>query len=256
MKRKATTEEAKRVAPSDGERATRAVVKVGAGRGFVMELAEPNPDTEGLTIKDKRDAPPPFIRRRIIVTAAHCLPHQPPAFANASMYERTYLNVIGPRGDSPSITAECLFVDAVADLAVLGEPDGQAFGPDGQPLYEASDAYRQFTYESAVLTLSDGPDRGASVTGWLLSLDGHWNRCMVAVPSGWGPYDLWITAAAEGIFGGMSGSPILLDDGRVIGVVCTSTGTGSPDQVHTEAGPQPNLARALPVWLVNALKNN
>jgi V8-like Glu-specific endopeptidase len=30
-------------------------------------------------------------------------------------------------------------------------------------------------------------------------------------------------AAAEGIFGGMSGSPILLDDGRVIGVVCTST---------------------------------
>ena len=106
MKRKATTEEAKRVAPSDGERATRAVVKVGAVRGFVMELAEPNPVTEGLTIKDKRSEPSPFIRRRIIVTAAHCLPHQPPAFANASMYERTYLNVIGPRGDSPSITAE------------------------------------------------------------------------------------------------------------------------------------------------------
>jgi Tripartite tricarboxylate transporter family receptor len=48
----------------------------------------------------------------------------------------------------------------------------------------------------------------------LLSLRGEWFRCNVQHDSG----ALWITKAAEGIVGGMSGSPILADDGSAIGV--------------------------------------
>jgi hypothetical protein len=55
---------------------------------------------------------------------------------------------------------------------------------------------------------------------------------------------LWIADATEGIGGGMSGSPILADDGTAIGLLCTSGGTG---EVHTEGGPNPRLMCHLPM---------
>ncbi|MGO8918246.1 MAG: hypothetical protein ACLQJR_20285 [Stellaceae bacterium] len=58
---------------------------------------------------------------------------------------------------------------------------------------------------------------------------------------------LWIEDATEPIRGGMSGSPILNEDGAAIGVVCTAGG-GNMDE-HREGGPNPLLARQLPVWL-------
>jgi hypothetical protein len=53
--------------------------------------------------------------------------------------------------------------------------------------------------------------------------------------------------AAQDIVGGMSGSPILTQDGSAIGVVVTSTG----DQ--REGGPNPRLASSLPGWLLGEL---
>jgi hypothetical protein len=54
---------------------------------------------------------------------------------------------------------------------------------------------------------------------------------------------LWISHAAEGIRGGMSGSPIVGPDGRAIGVVCTASGVIKPGQPDTddlrEGGPKP-----------------
>ncbi len=49
---------------------------------------------------------------------------------------------------------------------------------------------------------------------WLLSLDCHWVRCTVGGWSRW----LWIDAADD-IHGGMSGSPIVDEDGVAIGIV-------------------------------------
>ena len=34
-------------------------------------------------------------------------------------------NLIGPLGSEPVIWTECVFVETVANLAILGEPDGQ-----------------------------------------------------------------------------------------------------------------------------------
>jgi hypothetical protein len=86
--------------------ALRAVVTVGYGRGFLLDA----PETR---------------HKRVIVTAAHCLPHLPPAHGAAYLSERTYADLLGPLGEAPTIWTECLFADPVADIAVLTEPDGQ-----------------------------------------------------------------------------------------------------------------------------------
>jgi hypothetical protein len=84
-------------------RATKAVLRVGEGRGFVVEAH----------------------RHRYVITAAHCLPHFPPCHAQSYLQERTYAKLIAPLGKKPTVWAECVFVDPIADIAVLGTPDSQ-----------------------------------------------------------------------------------------------------------------------------------
>ena len=79
-----------------------AVVRVGDGRGFVVE----NDD------------------ERLVITAMHCLPELPIAHGASYIEERTYRGLLGPVGDGQTVWAECLFADPIADLAVLGEAHG------------------------------------------------------------------------------------------------------------------------------------
>src|SRR5262245_37917937 len=84
--------------------AIRSVVKVSGGRGFIIENGH----------------------ERLVVTAAHCLPHFPPPLAITTTEERTYRNLLGPLDASePAVWAELLFADPVGDIAVLGSPDNQ-----------------------------------------------------------------------------------------------------------------------------------
>jgi hypothetical protein len=84
--------------------ATAAVVLVGHGRGFVLLVGQ----------------------RRYVVTAAHCifdeLPYPHPA---RDTNEVTYENLIGPLGGKRNVSTECVFLDAIADIAVFGTPDTQ-----------------------------------------------------------------------------------------------------------------------------------
>ncbi len=233
--------------------AKRAVIAVGSGRGFIMEAVhrlELNGFPRKIRLSGTLYSRKRAVTRRIVVTAAHCLPHLPPAHANAFAHEKTYAALLGPLGDSnPSIMAECLFVDPVADIAVLGEPDAQAMSPivdKEEDLW----AFETFTDGEQVLRLGDMPTK--LVRGWLLSLDGRWTKCTVAPVKHLFSHGLRITEATEGIVDGMSGSPILLDDGRAIGVVCTSVGTGTGP--HTSGGPQPQLSAYLPGWLLQELR--
>ncbi len=214
--------------------AREAVVTVGDGRGFIMETT--------YSIQKRH------VASRVIVTAAHCLPHLPPAASFVFSHEKTYMNLLGPLGHSkPAVTAECLFVDPITDLAVLGAPDGEQFP-------NAPQAFEDLTESVQVLPLGDM--RARSATGWLLSLDGHWGKCKVeALPSyGLTQQTLWITEATGGMMGGMSGSPILLDNGKVLGVLSAS----SEPRVGrcTEGGPQARLAHCLPSWLLQGIKRS
>lgn len=194
----------------------RAVITVGGGRGFIVETAG----------------------HRLVVTAAHCLPHFPPAASITSTQERTYVELLGPLGNgAPKVGAECLFADPIGDIAVLGSPDCQE-------VYDEAVAYEELTEDVPPLRIADAPERAPA---WLLTLDRQWIRCEVKHVGG----PLWIENAAAPIMGGMSGSPILDADGGAIGVLCASAGTGNV--AHTEGGPNPRLSESLPGWLLRQL---
>jgi hypothetical protein len=96
------------------KKATRAVVTVGDARGFVVE----------------GDA-----WQRYVITSAHCLPTEsllerhhdnqqhPPSASISGWQERTYRDLLAPLGDKPTIWTECLFLDPIADIAILGTPE-------------------------------------------------------------------------------------------------------------------------------------
>jgi Trypsin-like peptidase domain len=205
-------------ARTDWTKTTSAVITVGDGRGFVVE-------GEWET--------------RLVITAAHCLPYFPPCHGASYLEERTYQALLGPLGEKPTVWAECLFTDPIADIAVLGSPDNQA-------LTAEADAYDALMEASEALPVREMPDSknfGQVEPAWLLSLDRRWFRCGVRLNR----QALGIAGASEGIVGGMSGSPILADDGSAVGVVCTSGGLVG-ETTHTEGGPNPLLTRSLPGW--------
>lgn len=115
------------------EAASKSVLAVEKARGFVLKI--------------KSDTEP-----SVIVTAAHCLPEQPPPHPNSHTEERTYKALLGRlhEQDRP-VWAACLFADPVADIAVLG-------APDGQDLYDKHDAYKDLINTLPGLHVSDPPN--------------------------------------------------------------------------------------------------
>lgn len=199
--------------------AARSVVTVGDGRGFVVEIRRRNPQFR--------------VPERVVLTAAHCLPHLPPAHSASYTHERTYAKLIGPLGEQPTVWVECYFVDPVADLAVLGTPDDQE-------LFDEADAYDALVEAAVPLRIADVvPDRPAR----LLSLDGRWFSCEVSSPG-----SLVLANAAEPIVGGMSGSPIM-QDGAAVGLMSVSAG-GLDGDTHRGGGPNPRLAYDLPARML------
>jgi hypothetical protein len=203
---------------STGNTAAQAVIRVGDGRGFVAEHE--------------------FMR--IVITAAHCLADAllangtrglPPCHSGRYCDEETYRELLGPLGADPTVWATCLFIDPIADIAVLGQPDNQV-------LCEQAAAYDTLVDAVTPTPIADAPEDGEA---WLLSLDRKWNRCRVQHSKG----PLWITEALAFIRSCMSGSPIITRDGAAIGVISVSGGTSDIDR-HTEGGPNPHLAYHLP----------
>jgi hypothetical protein len=209
-----------------------ALVTVGDGRGFV--------------VRSGRDL--------FVITAAHCLPHLPPACSAADEHERSYGNLLGPIGGKLSVSVACAFVDPIADIAILRSIDCQA-APD---LAEQWDTMMD---TQVPLTILDRPSRvhlGEPKlwrgTALMISLDRRpipcIATCMAGNLGGTGA-PLWIEDAAEPIRGGMSGSPILAE-GAAIGIVAVSNGCVTDDGKELgrarEGGPNPRLADHLPRW--------
>ena len=119
-----------------------AVVRVGDGRGFVVRHAG----------------------ERLVLTAAHCLPLD--ADGNLVMaahpwsdWARTYQKLLGPLGAEPTVWAECLFVNPVADIVILG-------CPDNQELSDEADAYEALVGRYKPLPIADAPKMGMSLSSF------------------------------------------------------------------------------------------
>lgn len=198
------------------EQTQQAIITVGDGRGFVVGTAS----------------------RQLVITAAHCLPRFPPAASISHTEERNYSELLGSLGeDAPKVWAECLFADPIGDIAVLGPPDGEL-------VHDEADAYDALTADVLPLRIAAALD---GAPAWLLTLDRQWMRCVVEDAGG----ALWNQNPAPPIMGGMSGSPILNEDGgSAIGVVCSS---GSDDAGFNISGPNPQLVENLPGWLLREL---
>ena len=187
------------------------VVKVGkGGRGFVVEIGR---------------------EERVVITAAHCLPHLPPSQPFAHTNERTYRELLAKLGSEPTVVAECLFADPVADIAVLGCPERER-------LRDPANEYEALVMGVTPLSIADAPERGreklligdetfnSSTPGrgpaLLLSLKGEWIECTVERAGA-----AWLSVEEPLVDSGMSGSPILAADGGAIGLVPPATSTRS-----------------------------
>jgi hypothetical protein len=194
------------------------VLSVGEGRGFVVEHRG----------------------EHLVVTASHCLPWLPSGFGIAYSEEHVYRNMLGPVGSAPIVACECLFINPIADVAVLGVPDTQTFS-------EEADPYRALLEYATPFRITEAPENGR---GFLLSLEGEWFGCQVE----WmkridGP--LWVSKLAQSIEGGMSGSPIVSENGNAIGIVAASVMEKGKDAATDEFGASnPRLTRDLPLWLL------
>src|SRR4030095_7753945 len=189
---------------------TDAVIRVGDGRGFLVD----------------------FRRSRLVLTAAHCLPTLPTsAHPYAHLEERTYANLLGPLDDeTATVWAELLFVDPIADVAVLGTPDNQELSAE-------SDAYDAVVDERPAFRCGAIDNDSA---GFVLSLDGVWMPCSVRPANNWRGR-LSVMGASTPC--GTSGSPIVRADGRAVGIVSSE-------------GAHPRLALDLPGWLLTELLSN
>jgi hypothetical protein len=182
----------------------RAVLRVGDGRGFVVERRV-----------DLGVEP-------IIITAAHCLPRLPPPYEHLLalpaphlaryLGEETYERLLGPSGAEPTVWATCLFVDPIADIAVLGQPDNQA-------LSRQADAYDRLVKAMEPMAVADAPAQGVELVpggaaARVLSLGGEWIEGRVLRRGGWLKFQ-----PPETFVSGMSGSPIINTAGAAIGVV-------------------------------------
>jgi hypothetical protein len=219
----------------NGKPTTDAVITVGDGRGFVIEATVIQWDQ--------------IFSRRYVVTAAHCLPTIPLCGVEHDLSEVTYKSLLSELGEAPYVWAECLFVNPVADLAVLGNPDWK--------WKDHANVYYEFV-RSVTKPLKIGvapgerydPSMDNDGEAWLLSLDRHWFECRVHYLNDYGP--LWVYKTAEPIRGGMSGSPIVLADDTAIGVLTTGHGWGEEFASRCEdkyGTPNPRLMFDLPVWL-------
>jgi hypothetical protein len=206
------------------------VITVGKGRGFIIEHRTLVDLGKGF----KR------LRRKLVVTASHCLPSPP---MPGHSYETTYPNLLAPLREEPSVWAECLFFDPVSDLAILGEPNIQEFA-------EESDAYFRLVDGRKPLTIA-APETGE---GYMLALDGEsWQATSLKVHVTIWENSLWTGATLAG----QSGSPIVDATGRAVALVSIGAETLNPssgDRTPMDAGPQPILANALPAWLLKTMK--
>ncbi len=152
----------------------------------------------------------------LVLTAAHCI-----AFETTGGMALTggdeYLERVKPRTGG-AIRLRVVAVEPVADIAVLGAPDGQILHADAS-------AFESFVAATTPVSLSaDDFESETGVEVHVLTGDRAWVPGR-AKRHGFGPPDgvAWIYAASR-IERGTSGGPVVNEAGELVGLVSWSSG--------------------------------
>jgi hypothetical protein len=139
-------------------------------------------------------------------------------------------------GAKKNVSAQSVFVDPIADIAVLSLPDEQDFPDEYERYCELVDESGAPNCKSTERQWMVAPPRRAPMDSDALHLFRGW--CCTSLETG-------PTEAA------MSGSPIVNDREKAIGVVSIGCTTNANGKRHDEkARPQPILTDNLPGWLL------
>ena len=139
------------------------------------------------------------------------------------------------------------FVEPVAGLAGLGAPDNQW-------IPEAADAFESFCEVTPAVPLATAEfPFDTPVPAHILTHTGQWIAGCVRqmCPNA----NSLVLDPDEPIQGGTSGSPVVTEDGLLLGVV-SSTGEPGPDasnRAWARSGPIPRPHLAAPVWLARLM---
>ena len=218
------------------EQAKSAILTMGAGRGFVVES----------------------LSNRVVISAAHCLP-RPPRFGRADQYKvnvcqcaRTTRSKTDGLGGVPLRRSDCRHCRTRrAGKAGSWSKESKAYDELVEPIPPLKSIASLRSVEqvkSALrrnyvtpLRIADAPEEGRA---WLMSLKGEWFQCMVMYTKIF-ETPLFIIDPEQPPVRGMSGSPILSDNGKAIGVFCLISDWGS-------GSPNPRLTRDLPARFLRA----
>jgi hypothetical protein len=188
---------------------------------------------------------------QLIVTAAHNVLIQLEQTGRRPLADTLMGLGLGDHAKLPIETAHGrlfvapLVIEPVADIAVLGPLDEQAFWEDVQ----AYEAWCEAVTPVA-LCVDDLPLR-QPVPVTVLTHRGTW---LAGTAEQWGAEDsrLWVTVP-DGIEGGTSGSPIVNMHGAIVGIV-SQFGGGEADTVERgRTGPAPRPHLTLPPWIMRQI---
>lgn len=180
---------------------------------------------------------------QMIVTAAHVVHWD--TEGGMTMGAAHYVEDV--RAGRRTLKVEVLAIEPVADIAVLGAPDGQA----SQELFNAAEAFADFCESTAPVPICTADFRlFVPFPVHILTHTGRWVTAR-ATQNNVNASTLFLEAS-EGITGGTSGSPLVTDRGRLIGVLSTAGGTVSEPATSVTA---PRLHLAAPGWLVRLMRD-
>jgi hypothetical protein len=176
-----------------------------------------------------------LIRNQMILTACHCIEY---SIAGTMALGEYYLEGILTKKGNLKVTP--IFLDPVADIAVLG-------GLDGQEFYEEYNQFEEFCRNTPPVKICRNKlevDKKFKI--FIYTHEKKWitGIASLGIP---GSHMLWIKAD-EAIKGGTSGSGVINEIGEIVGIVSWTS-----EQDFTGGAQRPLLA--LPLWVCRKIYN-